>query len=333
VLYRRRRVIPFALLVTGCSTLLALPDSIEFGREPRDGSLAEEDNVSETSGPPVAPPTGPRCEGLAKNCGFNRGCCEHATVEGGMFDRAYDGVNDGNSAPAGLTATVSSFELDVFEVTVGRFRAFLADYHLPDPEEAGSDVDWSAVLPADAASLAAELTRCVPAPTWTGAPEYNEYMPITCINWYEARAFCAWDGGRLPTDAEWNYAAAGGNQQRPYPWSTPDASLTIDTTYAIYSAPGGDYFRGPTNVGSRGLKGQGRWGQEDLAGNVAEWVLDAFGPYPMPCSDCVNHDGPDRTIRNGAFISPEAQLRTAYRSNLSPTTRSYAVGVRCARSP
>jgi formylglycine-generating enzyme required for sulfatase activity len=52
------------------------------------------------------------------------------------------------------------------------------------------------------------------------------------MDWYEAYAFCIWDGGFLPTDAEWNYAAAGGAQQRAYPWSNPPTSLTIDPSYA-----------------------------------------------------------------------------------------------------
>src|SRR5213076_223676 len=60
-------------------------------------------------------------------------------------------------------------------------------------------------------------------------------LPITCATWFELYALCIWDGGFLPTEAEWNYAAAGGNEQRAYPWSSPSSSLTIDETYASYS--------------------------------------------------------------------------------------------------
>jgi len=80
-----------------------------------------------------------------------------------------------------------------------------------------------------------------------------------------------WDGGFLPSEAEWNYAASGGNEQRVYPWSAGPTSTIIDDSYAVYC--GNACAVGTQNVGYR-PKGDGKFGQADLAGNLWERVLD-----------------------------------------------------------
>src|SRR6185369_11301256 len=108
-------------------------------------------------------------------------------------------------------------------------------------------------------------------------------LPVNCLDWYEAHAFCIWDGGFLPSEAEWNYAATGGDQQRVYPWSSPPSSTAMDSTNAVYDgAP-------LLVVGSKSAGGDGRWGHADLTGSVAEWNLDWYAsPYASPCADCAN---------------------------------------------
>jgi sulfatase modifying factor 1 len=178
----------------------------------------------------------PSCDGLAKTCGSSgtEDCCSSNEVPGitsATFYRSYDGVTSGYTSMA-YPAEVSDFWLDNYEITVGRFRKFAAAYSQTmiaagagknpnNPNDTGWDAtDWNTSLDASASALEASLGLCAPYSTWTTnqGNATAESLPITCLNWFEAEAFCIWDAGRLPTEAEWNYAAAGGTEQRLYPW-------------------------------------------------------------------------------------------------------------------
>jgi formylglycine-generating enzyme required for sulfatase activity len=153
-------------------------------------------------------------------------------------------------------------------------------------------------------------------------------------------AFCIWDGGYLPTEAESNYAAAGGGDQRAYPWSIPGDSLVLDGSRASYSDGNcvGDGKPACTvadlaPVGSKPA-GDGRWGQSDLAGNVEEWTLDWFDSFSSPCVDCANLTPASfRVTRGGAFDTQASSMRASSRNQANPDGRFPEIGVRCARSP
>ena len=294
------------------------------------------------------------CVGLAATCGAsgNESCCNSPQVAGGTYDRSYDVAGDGNSGNMNSPATVSSFRLDKYEVTVGRFRAFvkagIGTQAAPPQPGAGAhanivgsgwDPSWNTRLVADTQALVAAVKCSATAQTWTDMPGDNEARPMNCVTWYEAMAFCAWDGGYPPTEAEWNYAATGGDQQRAYPWSNPPASSTVDGTHASYfdgTNCVGDGMAGCalTDLVRVGTKpdGDGRWGQSDLAGNVAEWTLDWLSAYRNPCADCANlAAASERVIRGGSFGLSAFFLRTTPRSPFAPMDRSPGIGVRCAR--
>ncbi len=322
------------------------------------GGQAGSGGLGGAAGAGGSTPTPPSCVGLADDCGPGsyEDCCDSRLVTGGSFLRSYDGIDYTDDS---YPATVSDFYLDRFEVTVGRFRAFVQNgagtqQNPPAPgagahpliDGSGWNPAWNAELPANTAELKGAVACVSSRETWTDAPGSNEALPINCVSWYEAFAFCAWDGGRLPTEAEWNYAAAGGDEQRYYPWSAayPPGSADIDPSYAVYHCTGDGSpsyeceFTDILSVGSRSPTGDGRWDQADLAGSMWEWNLDWYAsPYSIvPCNDCADlGSASSRVLRGGGWYPSAAYLRVARREDsvVEPTYRDHFVGIRCARTP
>ncbi|MFT3773497.1 MAG: SUMF1/EgtB/PvdO family nonheme iron enzyme [Minicystis sp.] len=301
--------------------------------------------------------------GAGLDCGpsSNESCCTSLPVTGGTFYRSYDGVT---TTPMDYTskaypATVSTFKLDKYEVTVGRFRRFvsawlggwrpaagagkhvnlnagsgLANSASPGTYETGWDTAWEANLAATASAWNTNLA-CPTSPTWTSSAGSNEKRPVNCVTWYEAYAFCIWDGGYLPSEAEWNYAAAGGDEQRVYPWgSTVPGSNANLAIYGCYYNGNGN-CTGVGNIAPVGTvaAGDGRYGQADLAGNVWEWTLDRYTNYVSPCVDCAYQvAGGGSTFRGGSYANDKATVLGASRgSGIGPTYRLPNIGARCAR--
>jgi formylglycine-generating enzyme len=292
--------------------------------------------------PPLAPPS---CQGLPKTCGptKNEDCCLAPAVPGGTFFRSFDNVTfTDKSNPA----TVSAFRLDRFEATWGRFEKFLAAYpnNVPNvgagknPNNA-DDQGWQqrftdtllGIAPTASALRERMLMKRASYKLPVPAPATE---PATGSSWTAALAFCIWDGGRLPTGAEWNYAASGGDEQRVYPWSAPATDSTIAATQANISLSGGAL----AGVGSRSPAGDGRWGHADLAGNAWEWVVSPGGTTLVnPCKDCTVYPAPASIaagLRGGSALSPVAGNQDAIVSRLEEsawTESDPTFGFRCAR--
>ena len=267
-------------------------------------------------------------------------CCEKSAVSGGTFPMGRGSGSDASTSgevdeEPEHDVTVESFTLDKYEVTVGRFRKFVealpcsrpavdAGQH-PKLPGSGWDKSWDAYLPKN---LSAWGLSCDPQhQTWTDTPADNEQLPMSCVSWYQAFAFCAWDGGRLPTEAEWEYAAAGGSNNQLYPWG----SNTPAPTYAVYLSSKVE------PVGSKPT-GKGPYGSADLAGSMWEWVLDWYSPtwysnQPDAGQMVANvNDGTNRVVRGGSWVQGVDDLRAARRGDLGdPTGHSNEHGFRCVR--
>jgi formylglycine-generating enzyme required for sulfatase activity len=303
------------------------------------------------------------------NCGANsESCCASLEVPGGTYCRTYNtgdstsGPPDGGWPDLADPATSSGLRLDKYLVTVGRFRQFVAAWnngYLPAEGsgihthlngglglvnsgatsadggvvyETGWDaIDWNNTTDIDPTT--ANLTEFSSSSTWTDSAGNQENLPINTVTWYEAYAFCIWDGGFLPSEAEWEYAAAGGSQQREYPWGSTAPGTA--NQYAIY---GGNYTGNATDIAPVGYAaaGAGLWGQLDLAGDLEEWNLDTYTAYVDPCTDCAYLTAAyPRVLRGGDYTYGASALLPPARSDYDPAIRNdgYIIGFRCARTP
>lgn len=294
------------------------------------------------------------CQNLSTTCQAES-CCTSISMPGGNFLMGRSQVV-GSSDYYSTTwtedtpehsATVAAFALDKYEVTLGRFRQFVAAYDSwrqshpsqleganPNAEYTGWGESWEPAmtdLPTTAAELVTQL-KCVPPYfTWRDTVGASDRLAINCVTWFEAFAFCIWDGGRLPTEAEWEYAATGGPLNRLYPWggTPPDLSL------ANYSASNSPMS---LEVGSK-PNGAGYYGHRDLAGSMWELVFDWYseGFYgttavPVSCHNCANAIPANwRVRRGGSWNEMGETLRAAKRYYTSLDYRIYDTGFRCAR--
>ncbi len=197
---------------------------------------------------------------------------------------------------------VDSFYIDTYEVTTSRYAKFLAATGGIAPPD-----QWETLEPTKHANL-----------------------PVIGVSWTDARAYCAWAGRRMPTDAEWEKAARG-TDQRLYPWGS--VSPGIDRANFGNASPSA-YDGGLSDVGSHAA-GRSPYGVEDLAGNANEWVADWYAES-FPRSDVRNpvgpESGPGRVVRGGGRYEPPERLLSARRYYAAPDGRQDDLGFRCARS-
>lgn len=291
--------------------------------------------------------SGASCRGMNGSECPSGDCCERLPVPGGTF---------GQGDPDAFDATVSSFALDHYEVTVGRFRNFVAAYDAwraagnpvagsganASVPGSGWEASYDGFLPATGdALLTTAATDCADPMYQTWSASGNDALPVNCVDWYTSFAFCIWDGGRLPTESEWEYAAASGDGNTLYPWGDapiPDNTLST-ASLATYNCMGdGELdcsFADILPVGSRPL-GNGRFGHSDLAGSMWEWNLDWFAFYPAAAQRNYANltAGSTRVIRGGDWSSNAATLLAAARYSYGfPTAHFTNVGFRCAANP
>lgn len=232
----------------------------------------------------------------------------------GCFDMG-DHFNEGDTDELPVhNVCISEFYMDVYEVTNAHYKQCV---------DAGI---------CTAPGLNSSETRT----SYYGNSDYDNY-PVIYVDYNQANDYCGWLGKRLPTEAEWEYAARGGLSGKRYPWG--DSISCDDADYARLDSERDCYGYGSLDndthaVGSYTSNGYGLF---DVAGNVWEWVSDWYGGNYYSVSPTNDPQGPssgDKLIlRGGAWTSYPENVRVSYRSGTGyPTAQNNRIGIRCAKS-
>jgi formylglycine-generating enzyme required for sulfatase activity len=256
------------------------------------------------------------------------------------FTLGSDAAADPEDSHPAHGVSLSGYCIDQKEVTTAQYRQCVAKGRCSKP---APDVNWKAIT---ANERKAYDGLC----TFAGGA--RGLHPVNCVTWAQAAAYCSAQGARLPTEAEWEYAARG-KSARLYPWGDDEptskhlnacgkecvawsSSKSLGLTL-LY--PQSDGFANLAPVGSFPL-GRSSFGLDDMAGNAAEWVSDRYGAYPARGSSdeaLDNPQGPDtgerRVVRGGSYTSGYAShYRSLVRNSELETSVRADLGFRCAKS-
>ena len=248
----------------------------------------------------------------------------NVTVKGGTFQMGSTYKEDNNPPHQ---VRVDSFQISRYEITNYQFALFLSTLSQEEIKN-GPPLYY-------ACNWGIEGGKPVPG---------YEAHPAIYVTWYGAQRYCAWAGGRLPTEAEWEFAARG-PEGALFPWETEDVKSEKDCYFANFKPDRGDYTEDGSLITSKcGSYSANSNGLFDMAGNVAEWTSTVYTESGVDGMSDMNpelkynaaKEDPYRlkkkSVRGGSWKDPESMIRSVWRSyEYQNQPRSY-IGFRCVRS-
>ena len=243
---------------------------------------------------------------------------------------------------------LDAFYMDAHEVTNADFQKFVdATGYVTEAERWGWSIAFLPEQPGGMRAPGAEWWVKVDGANWRHpsgpdtSVEGKEDHPVVQVSWTDAQAYCEWTGKRLPTEAEWEYAARGGTEGAPFAWGAefaPDDQAMANTWQGKFpaAAPVTDGFAETAPVGQYPANGYGLY---DMAGNVWEWVADWYDPRYYANSPDANPPGPARGVnkvmRGGSWMCADNYCRgyrVAHRNSATPDSGLTNTGFRSAKS-
>jgi eukaryotic-like serine/threonine-protein kinase len=260
---------------------------------------------------------------------------EMVQIPAGQFFMGSDLKDAPDNEKPTHNVSVDSLCMDLYEVSAKKYKA-CSD--VGKCRRAPTEVDWPKISPSE---------RQTYSPLCTGSDPEKLDHPITCLTWAMADNYCKANGGRLPSEAEWEFATRGPDG-RVYPWGddppTAEHLNACDAQCLAWGkahkvdlkalAKGDDGFATTAPVG-KFPAGRSRFGPYDVVGNVWEWVADWYGEYQ---ADAVQNplgppSGERKVIRGGAWnAGVETWLHPSFRYAQVPNAQSYGIGFRCVKS-
>lgn len=220
-------------------------------------------------------------------------------IKGGTIWRGAKEEGEFDEKPA-REVTIGSYFIDLYEVTNVRYQQFVEKTRRHRQEVMVFFDDVSVLFEPD--------------------------LPAVGVSWFDADAYCAWNGKRLPTEAEWEHAARG-EEEYPWPWGESYAdgyanARGEDDGFA-YTAPVGTFEAG-----------RSPFGLYDMSGNVLEWVLDWYDEFYYKDGQVTHPKGPDvgmaKAVRGGSWDNVGSDVRTTKRYAVAPYRKEATIGFRCA---
>ena len=216
------------------------------------------------------------------------------------------------------SVTLSPYKIDITEVSIQAFEQFVAKGWNDNAHWSAEGLEWRERNPDGAGATHRRAGR-------------GDEHPVVAVTWYEADAYCKWNGGRLPTEAEWEQAACRGQTEGRFAWGDDEMAEAPWYSAGKYGHLQSVLTKAVTDAPDTQRTLDGLY---HTTGNVWEWTADWYHANHYQTAESTNPTGPKdgtwKTLRGGSFMNLPSYCTCTHREPARPTRVAYTTGFRCA---